>query len=112
MPPGIEEPPPLAPPDEGMPPPELPPRELLCEPPDDPPDDPPLEPDDPPEDPDDPPLELGLDGIEEEEEEDCCWAHPPIRNADTELMAMQWMAIVSNRLPVGDDVPDAGSRVV
>jgi hypothetical protein len=48
----------------------------------------------------------------EEEEEACCWAHPPMRKADTELMAMQWMATVSNRLVVGDDVPDAGSRVV
>ena len=109
MPPGIEAPP-LAPPAEGRPPPpELPP-ELLCDPPEDPPLEPPLEPDDPPEDPDDPPLELGLDGIEDEE--DCCWAHPPMRKADTELMAMQWMAIVSNRLEVGDDAPDAGSRVV
>ena len=35
-----------------------------------------------------------------------------MRNADTELMAMQWMAIVSNRRVVGDDVPVAGSRVV
>jgi hypothetical protein len=98
--PGIEAPP-LAPPLDD------------CEPPleldEPPPDEPPLEPDEPPEEPDDPPLELGLDGIEEEE--DCCWAHPPMRNADTELIAMQCMAIVSNRLVVGDDAPDAGSRV-
>ena len=98
--PGIEAPPLAPPPDDCEPP-----REL-----DEPPDEPPLEPDDPPEEPDDPPLELGLEGIEEEE--DCCWAHPPMRNADTELMAMQWMAMVSNRLVVGDGAPVAGSRVV
>jgi hypothetical protein len=107
MPPGIEAPP-LAPPAEGDPP-ELP-RELLCEPPEDPPLEPPLEPEEPPEEPEEPPLELGLDGIEEEE--DCCWAQPPMRKAETEPMAMQWMAIVSNRLEVGDDAPDAGSRVI
>jgi hypothetical protein len=97
----------------GMPPLEPPPAD--CEPPpellDEPPEEPPLEPDDPPEEPDDPPLELGLEGMEEEED-CCCWAHPPISMADTELMAIQWMAMVSNRLPVGDDAPDAGSRVV
>ena len=84
--PGIEEPPPLAPPADCDPP-----LELL----DEPPEDPPLEPDEPPEEPDDPPLELGLDGMEDED--CCCWAHPPMRNADTEPMAMQWIAIVSNR---------------
>jgi hypothetical protein len=106
-----EEPPPLEPPAEGRPPPpELPP-ELLCDPPEDPPPlEPPLEPDEPPEEPDEPPLELGLDGIEDEE--DCCWAHPPMRNADTELMAMQCMAIVNNLRVVGDDAPVAGCRVV
>lgn len=98
--PGIEAPP-LEPPAEGDPP-----RELL----DEPPDEPPLEPDEPPEDPEEPPLELGLDGIEEEE--DCCCAHPPMRNADTELMATQCAAIVSSRLVVGDDAPDSRSRVV
>jgi hypothetical protein len=107
--PGIEAPP-LAPPAEGIPPPpELPP-ELLCDPPDEPPLEPPLEPDDPPEDPEEPPLELGLDGIEDEE--DCCCAQPPMRKADTEPTAMQCMAIVSNRRVVGDDAPDAGCRVV
>jgi hypothetical protein len=35
-----------------------------------------------------------------------------MRKAETELMAMQWMAIVSARLAVGDDAPVAGSRVV
>jgi hypothetical protein len=107
MPPGMEAPP-LEPPAEGRPP-ELP-RELLDAPPEDPPEDPPLEPDDPPEEPDDPPLELGLDGMEEEE--DCCWAQPPMSKADTELMATQCTAILSNRLPVGDAAPDAGSRVI
>lgn len=96
--PGIEAPP-LAPPPADCEPPELPP-----------PEDPPLEPDEPPEDPEDPPLELGLDGIEEDD--CCCWAHPPISKAETELMAMQWMAIVSNRRVVGDDAPVAGTRVV
>ena len=103
MPPGIEAPP-LAPPPADCEPPELP-REL-----EEPPEDPPLEPDEPPDEPDEPPLELGLDGVEEEE--DCCWAHPPIRKAETELMAMQCMAIVSNRRVVGDDAPVAGYRVV
>jgi hypothetical protein len=101
--PGIEAPP-LAPPPADCEPPELP-LEL-----EEPPEDPPLEPDEPPEDPEDPPLELGLEGIEEDD--CCCWAHPPISKAETELTAMQWMAIVSNRRVVGDDAPVAETRVV
>jgi hypothetical protein len=97
-----DEPPPLAPPLEGMPPLErLPPLDpplgmLLEEPPEEPP---PLEPDEPPEDPDEPPLGM-LDGIDEEE--DCCWGHPPMSKADTEPTSTHCTASVSRRFDVGD----------
>ena len=96
-----DEPPPLEPPAEGRPldplePPLEPPGMLLDEPPEEPP---PLEPPEEPEEPPEEPLGM-LEGMDEEED---CWpAHPPIRKADTELMARQWPAIVSKRRVVID----------
>lgn len=71
---------------------------LLDEPPEEPP---PLEPPEEPEEPPEEPLGM-LEGIDEEE--DCCWpAQPPIRNADTELIATQCAAMVRTRRVVGDE---------
>ncbi|HEY0940623.1 MAG TPA: hypothetical protein VGE08_11045 [Steroidobacter sp.] len=75
---------------------------LLDEPPEEPP--PPLEPPEEPEEPpEEPPLGM-LDGMEDEED---CWAQPPIRNAETEPMATQWPAIVSRRRVVIDELGPA-----
>ena len=86
---------------------------LLDEPPEEPPPplEPPDEPEDPPEEPEEPPEEPL--GMLDEDEEDCCWlAQPPIRKAETELMATQWAAIVSRRCVVGDGLgPAVEARV-
>jgi len=93
-----EEPPPPLDPPLGM---------LLEEPPEEPP---PLEPDEPPEEPEEPPLGMLLEGIEEEE--DCCWGHPPMSKAETEPTSTHCTAIVSRRFDVGDRFGSAAwSRV-
>jgi hypothetical protein len=92
-----DEPPPegmlelLPPPDE---PPELPPLGmLLLEPPELP-----EEPEEPDE-PDEPPDEgLGMLGEGMLEDEDCCWAQPPIRNAEIAPTSVVFAAMTRSRL--------------
>lgn len=98
-----------------LPPPDEPPPEGMLEllpPPDEPPELPPLgmllldppelpeEPEEPPDEPDDPPDE-GLGMLGEgmlEEEEDCCWAQPPIRNAEIAPISVVFAAMTRSRL--------------
>jgi hypothetical protein len=91
-----DEPPPLAPPEEPPLEPELPPLGMLELLPPELPD----EPDDPdePEEPDEPPDDgLGMLGEGMLDEEDCCWAQPPMRNAEIEPIRVVFAAMTSSR---------------